>query len=222
MKLKLQTKRIVLMVVLLTGATMSRAQQPFGLDVSFGTDLDRIYVNTVIEMTDGKLLVSGDMTYSNGDVRYITRLNSNGSRDWTYPTVWAGGGKLVPWSTMYYVMDGGVYGNVRRLDEQGLIDATFQSLTNNAPQFSPFQGGDYHVYPDGSVVITGSHTVNVPDSGWVGSHHMIWFNNDGTLDFTRRPRRGNGTISLVVPQPDGSIKLGAGLTEGEQATASAR
>jgi len=109
-------------------------------------------------------------------------------------------------------MDGGVYGNVRRLDEQGLIDATFQSLTNNAPQFSPFQGGDYHVYPDGSVVITGSHTVNVPDSGWVGSHHMIWFNNDGTLDLTRRPRWGNGTISLIVAQPDGKFLLSGAAT----------
>ncbi|MFZ1695177.1 MAG: delta-60 repeat domain-containing protein, partial [Flavobacteriales bacterium] len=56
-------------------------------------------------------------------------------------------------------------------------------------------------------MITGSHTMNVPDSGWVGGYQMIWFNNDGTLDFTRRPRQGNAVINLIVPQPDGKFVL---------------
>lgn len=96
----------------------------------------------------------------------------------------------------------------------GTLDGSFQPL-NSTPYFSSVQGGDYHVYPDGSIVLTGSHTMNVPDSGWVGSHHMIWFNNDGTLDFTRRPRRGNGAISLIVPQPDGKFLLSGASTTWE-------
>jgi uncharacterized delta-60 repeat protein len=60
------------------------------------------------------------------------------------------------------------------------------------------------------VVITGSHTVNVPDSGWAGSHHMIWFNNDGTLDLSRRPRKGDGAVMRIQPQPDGKFLLSGG------------
>lgn len=128
-----------------------------------------------------------------------------------YPP-WGCGKVIKRWNDRFYV---DTYGLPRRLLPDGLLDPTFQHLNDNAPLFSSFQGGDYHVYPDGSVVITGSHTMNVPDSGWVGSHHMIWFNNDGTLDFTRRPRRGNGTISLIVPQPDGKFLLSGAATTWE-------
>ncbi|MBK8499325.1 MAG: hypothetical protein IPL52_11035 [Flavobacteriales bacterium] len=81
--------------------------------------------------------------------------------------------------------------------------------------FSPPSKVVTTMYPDGSVVITGSHTVNVPDSGWVGSHHMIWFNNDGTLDLTRQPRKGNGAIYTIVQQPDGKFLLSGAATTWE-------
>ncbi|MDX9751420.1 MAG: hypothetical protein RBT71_10105, partial [Flavobacteriales bacterium] len=44
---------------------------------------------------------------------------------------------------------------------------------------------------------------------------MIWFNNDGTLDLTRRPRWGNGAIYLIVPQPDGKFLLSGAATSWE-------
>jgi len=210
-------KRIKAVAVLLVGAATAAAQQPFDLDLSFQTTIERIYVSSIALMSNGKILVSGRIGFTNNQLdpeMGSVRLFPNGSWDSSFPTfpLTIGAGKITPWADQYYVATAQL---VRRLTPEGLIDPTFQHLNDNAPLFSSFQGGDYHVYPDGSIVITGSHTMNVPDSGWVGSHHMIWFNNDGTLDFTRRPRRGNGTISLIVPQPDGKFLLSGAATTWE-------
>ncbi|MCB9183089.1 MAG: T9SS type A sorting domain-containing protein [Flavobacteriales bacterium] len=162
-------------------------------------------------MLDGKLLVSGEMKFGSGLTYYLMRLNSDGSRDMGFPYVGAGGGKISTWSDRYYVSTAQT---LRRLTPSGLLDNTFQHL-NDYVEFSSGQGGDYHVYPDGSVVITGDHIVNVPDSGWAGFYSLIWFNNDGTLDLTRQPRQGNGSISLIVPQPDGKFLLSGPTTAWE-------
>ncbi|MFZ1694997.1 MAG: hypothetical protein WAT74_17505, partial [Flavobacteriales bacterium] len=173
------------------------------MNESFRTTLTEVYVSSMTLMPDGKHLVSGELKFGSGLTYYLMRLNNDGSRDMSFPYVGAGGGKMTPWNDRYYV---GTSHLLRRLTPLGLLDNSFQSLNSN-PEFSSFQGGDYHVYPDGSVVITGSHTMNMPDSGWVGGYQMIWFNNDGTLDLTRRPRQGNAVINLIVPQPDGKFIL---------------
>jgi uncharacterized delta-60 repeat protein len=201
--------RYTTVAVLLVGAATAVAQQPFDLDPSFRTTIQSINVIDIALMNDGSILVSGRVRFTNNTLDPVmgsVRLFADGSRDAQFPTFpWTnGGGKIVHWNDVFYIDAAGL---PRRLHANGLIDQSFQHLNNNAPLFSSFQGGDYHVYPDGSVVITGSHTVNVPDSGWVGSHHMIWFNNDGTLDLTRRPRKGNGAIYRIVPQPDGKFLL---------------
>ena len=196
---------------LLLGAAVACAQQPFDLDPSFRTTISEVYVSSAVNMPDGKLLISGELSFAGGATQYLARLNQDGSKDTGFPIVLAGGSKVMPWADRYYVSTGGL---PRRLLPTGLLDNSFQHLNDN-PEFSSFQGGDYHVYPDGSVVITGSHTVNVPDSGWSGSHHMIWFTNDGTLDLTRQPRKGNGPIYLIVPQPDGKFLLSGASTQWE-------
>jgi hypothetical protein len=160
----LRNKRINTVAALLLGAATAVAQQPFDLDLSFRTTIEEIYASSIALMPDGKLLVSGNMRFPQGITQYIARLHPDGSRDLDYPYVGAGGGKITPWEDRYYVSTAQT---IRRLTPEDLLDQTFQHL-NNSPYFSSFQGGDYHVYPDGSIVITGSHTVNVPDSGWGG------------------------------------------------------
>jgi len=199
------------MAALLLRAAMAFAQQPFDLDESFRTTLTEVYVSSMTLMPDAKLLVSGEMKFGSGLTYYLMRLNNDGSRDMSFPYVGAGGGKITPWNDRYYV---GTSHLLRRLTPLGLLDNSFQSLNDN-PEFSSGQGGDYHVYPDGSVVITGYHIVNVPDSGWQNIYCLIWFNNDGTLDLTRQPRYGNGTINLIVPQPDGKFLLSGSCTTWE-------
>lgn len=197
----------------LSWAAIVVAQQPFDLDPSFRTTISEVYVSSAARMPDGKLLVSGEMKFGSGLTYYLMRLNSDGSRDMSFPYVGAGGGRITPWSDRYYVSTAQT---LRRLTPAGLLDPTFQHLNDN-PEFSSGQGGDYHVYPDGSVVITGDHIVNVPDSGWSGFYSLIWFNNDGTLDLTRQPRQGNGSISLIVSQPDGRFLLSGPTTVWEGA-----
>jgi len=210
-------KRYNTVAALLLGAATAVAQEPFDLDLSFRTNIQNTYVSSVVVLENGQLLLAGEMVFQGEDPFVVScgaRLNSDGSRDALFPLYpsWGCGIGFKRWNEQYYVDTQGL---PRRLLPTGSVDPSFQHLNNNAPLFSSFQGGDYHVYPDGSVVITGSHTMNVPDSGWVGSHHMIWFNNDGTLDLSRRPRWGNGTISLIVPQPDGKFLLSGAATTWE-------
>ncbi len=210
-------KRYNTVAALLLGAATVVAQLPFELDMSFRTYIQNTYVSSVVVMENGQLLLAGEMVFQGEDPFVVScgaRLNSDGSRDALFPLYpsWGCGIGFKQWNDQYYV---DTHGLPRRLLPMGSVDPSFQHLNDNAPLFSSVQGGDYHVYPDGSIVITGSHTMNVPDSGWVGSHHMIWFNNDGTLDFTRRPRKGNGAISLIVPQPDGKFLLSGASTTWE-------
>jgi uncharacterized delta-60 repeat protein len=198
-----------LAVVAQLWATTAFAQQPFELDPTFRTTITRDYVNSIALMEDGRILVSGEINFANGDWRPLTRLNSDGSRDVTYPVQWAGGGKLVSWNDRYYVNLGGFIGKPDRLLPDGFVDPSFDIGQNDA-YVNTVQGGDYHVYPDGSVVIGGSHVINYPDSGWASTDYcMIWFNNDGSLDVTREPRRCNGSVDKIVPLPNGKFLIGA-------------
>lgn len=86
----------------------------------------------------------------------------------------------------------------------GLIDPSFIHL-NSGPYFSSLQGGDYHVFLDGRVLLGGSHTVNYPAGGYSGQHQLIWFTNTGYLDTTRVHRKGNGAVMRFRELPDGKF-----------------
>jgi len=198
---------------LLVGAATACAQQPFDLDLSYRTQIDEIYVSSIAVLSNNQILASGVISFNGSSQEHgCVRLNPDGSRDNSFPTFpySYGGSKITPWNDRYYVAGG----LPRRLTPNGLVDNSFQSLNDN-PEFSSGQSADYFVYPDGSVVITGYHIVNVPDSGWQNIYCLIWFNNDGTLDLTRQPRYGNGTINLIVPQPDGKFLLSGSCTTWE-------
>jgi uncharacterized delta-60 repeat protein len=84
----------------------------------------------------------------------------------------------------------------------GQQDASFIEM-NLGPYFSSLQGGDYHVFPDGRVLMAGTHQLNDPVRGFVGYYNLIWFTNSGYLDTTRIHRQSNGTIRRIRQQPDG-------------------
>jgi hypothetical protein len=111
-------------------------------------------------------------------------------------------------------MDGfyvGTGGGVRRLDGTGLIDPTF-ILMNDGPYFTSLQGGDYHVYPDGRVLMSGAHMLDDPIRGFQGLYSLIWFSNTGYLDTTRTHRLCNGVIYEIEEQPDGKFLCTGSLT----------
>jgi hypothetical protein len=47
---------------------------------------------------------------------------------------------------------------------------------NDGPYFASLQGGDYHVFPDGRVLMSGSHQLSDTIRGFVG-YEPIWFTN---------------------------------------------
>ena len=184
------------------GATASAsAQVPFSLDTTFRTAIQSQYVNSLALLPDGKLLLSGMIRFP-GDInaRGSARLLASGQRDLSF-TYFTGGGKLTPWNDNFYVSVGQ---EVRRLFPTGQTDASFVGLSAS-PYFSSLQGGDYHVYPDGRVLISGQHILSDAVRGFEGLYNLIWFSNTGYLDTTRIHRKGNGVVYRFKELPNGQF-----------------
>ena len=77
------------------------------------------------------------------------------------------------------------------------------------------QVGDYHIFPDGRVLVGGTHTLLDTARGFVGNYDLIWFSNTGYLDTTRIHRRGNGEMNRFHPLPNGQFIGSCTCTEME-------
>ncbi|MBK8499109.1 MAG: T9SS type A sorting domain-containing protein [Flavobacteriales bacterium] len=120
------------------------------------------------------------------------------------------GGKLVRWQDRVYAQSGI---GVRRSFLDGTLDEGFDMV--NAPYFIALQGGDYHVYPDGRLLMSGVHQLDYPDSNWVGFYSLIWFTAEGYLDTLRTPRLCDGAIFEFEPLPGGGFICTGALSEYE-------
>jgi hypothetical protein len=187
-------------------ATNSVAQTSFELDPSFQVGINSSYVASISLMNDGMILVSGMLNFTesgiNGD-RGSARLFSNGYNDGSFPTFpqTTGGGTIIPWSQGYYVSVGQT---IRRLLQNGFIDNEFISM-NLGPYFAALQGGDYHVFNDGRIVVSGQHLLMDSTRGFEGIYSLIWFSNEGYLDTTRIHRQSNGRMFEFEAFPEGSV-----------------
>src|SRR5690606_5590828 len=183
-------------------ATCALAQQPFELDTTFRTEIQQQYVNSVLPMPDGSLIASGRMRYSGTFSDYtLIRLQDDGGLDEDFANGGQGGGKLTAWQNRFYV---GTNQALRRILMTGQLDPTFIH-PNNGPYFASSQGGDYHVFPDGRVLMSGNHTLGDTARGFVGMHQLIWFSNEGYLDTTRVHRKGNGAVYHFKELPGGGF-----------------
>ncbi|MEZ4756947.1 MAG: hypothetical protein R2817_08980 [Flavobacteriales bacterium] len=147
------------MVALATGAMLHMmlvAQAPLSLDVSFGCDFNTWYVSSILPLDDGSLLASGKMKFGNDlNFKNMMRFLPNGDRDFDFATNGIGGGTIRRWGDRLYVEVGQA---VRRLYLDGEIDYDFIAMSTQT-LFSSLQGGDYHVYPDGSILMSGAHSL---------------------------------------------------------------
>lgn len=176
-------------------------QWSFMLDTSFRTTIQDRAVNSIALLENGQILASGMIRFP-GDMSFrgSARLNVNGSRDLTFAD-FNGQGKLTPWQSKHYVA---IAATVRRLHSNGYLDPSFISM-NTGPYFNALTGGDYHVFPDGRVLLSGSHILSDTARGYVGPYRLIWFSNTGYLDTTRVHRQANGTIWEFKELPDGKF-----------------
>lgn len=177
-------------------ATVCLAQQPFDLDDSFQTTFTTStnfgqFVASIFIEADETIVISGQFRFP-GDLstRSGARLNEDGTRNLQFTNLPGLGGKITPWNGMYYC---GAGQGVRRSFANWDQDPSFDM--NSAWQLvSIFQGGDYHVFPDGRVLFTGGCPMNDPNHGFVGEYNLVWFTNTGYLDTTRIHRKGNGNM----------------------------
>lgn len=147
--------------------------------------------------------------------RSTVKLLPNGQRDLSFPTFpqTTGGGVITPW------VDGKFYvgtTTVRRLLPNGLLDPSFI-----APHTSPYfqggsgGGGDYHVFSDGRVLLSGLHLLSDSIRAFEGQYNLIWFSNEGYLDTTRMHRKGNGAVNRFIELPNGQFICSSTCTEFE-------
>ena len=187
-------------------ATAAWPQQPFDLDPSFRTNINSWYVSSILPRLDGKVLISGQITSSPGTMLSGMLLNHDGSRDMSYPQSANMGGKLTPWNNRIYAQSGS---GVRRIMPDGTLDPEFSMSLD--PYVSFLQGGDYHIYPDGRVLLSGVHVMHDTVRNFLGLHCLIWFTNTGKLDTTAHHRTCAGSLDFFTELPNGQF-IGSGST----------
>ena len=201
--------RALLLGSLWVAALSLRAQQPFDLDPSFQTEISKNTVSSIAILPDGDLLLSGRFRL-NGEFndRSLYRVHNDGSGYVGFPFSF-GGGRITPWNGRYYVANGDA---VVRVFDDGTLDNGFIWLATG-PYVSINIGGDYYAYPDGRILLSGTHYLSDTARGYVGLYNLIWFSNQGYLDTTAHHRVCDGHINYIHPLPDGKFLLGGFWSE---------
>jgi len=185
--MRLLQRTIAITVAAKLAATVAWCQWNFTVDPSFQTQISQRNVGSLLLNDDGSISASGIMRFPGefSDKRLV-RLLPNGTRDESFYNSGLGGVKLTRWEDRFYV---GTSGTVRRILPSGIQDPSFIEM-NYGLYFNSLQGGDYHVYPDGRVLMSGNHNLSDTARGFVGRYQLIWFTSTGYLDTTRTHRSG--------------------------------
>ena len=187
--MKETSRRILLTMAAVLVAIGAFSQWTFKLDTTFRTQITHRNVNSIAVQDDG-IVLSGTIRFP-GDMsdRLLTKVDLSGDQVVSFPFGY-GGGKITEWNDRYYVSVGQ---GVQRVLTTGITDLAYIGM-NDGPYFQSGSGGDYHVFEDGRVLITGNHHLSDSIRGFVGWYKLIWFSNEGYLDTTRIHRQANGPM----------------------------
>jgi len=165
---------------------------------------------------DGKILIAGNLIVVNGQTRYgIARLNSDGSLDSSFTSVFSGFGYSV--NDIELQPDGKILvagnfphsRNLVRLNSNGTIDGSFQN-----PLPSGSDSTALALQPDGRVLVAYQFFENV----W--KTKIVRLNSQGSLDESFTTVEVSGTsgtsggspdIDTMLLQADGKIIVGGSL-----------
>jgi uncharacterized delta-60 repeat protein len=174
----------------------------FVTGVGFNTDVHIIKIQT-----DGKIIVGGLFTtYSGSTVNYITRLNSNGTRDTTFntgtaasSTVWdshiQSDGKIVIVGG-FATYSGSSNPGIVRINDSGSKDTTFNVGLGTT-------GAVYSINPTGSQYIVGGNFTSYSGSS---NNYIVRINSNGTKDTSFNIGTGfSSTVNDTTVEPNGKI-----------------
>src|SRR5690554_275214 len=226
MKKTLLTLGTMLFICISTFAQLGTIDPNFNLGTGFGPDQWTGKCETIIQQSDGKLLVGGQFRTFNEDTAfYITRLNLDGTRDlgFTSPFEYGWGYEVsdIVMQSDGKIIIGGVFGeiggvsqnNIARLHSDGSLDATFDPASGFNQRVNAVA-----VQPDGKILVGGLFTVF--DYVWGGDQISVngiaRLHTDGSLDttfqigtgFSGGSGIGQRRIHKIIVQPDGKILIG--------------
>ena len=192
--------RLILATASLVVVKDARPQQPFDLDTTFRTEINTWYVSSILTQADGRVIISGQLKFP-GDLSFRSgaRLNVDGSWDPSFASPAYMGGKLTSWNGRVYQQNGP---GIRRSWPDGALDTDY---VINPPYVSPLQGGDYHVYSDGRILLSGVHVLSDSIRGFEGLYCLCWLSNTGYLDTTKTHRQCAGSLDFFTELPSGSF-----------------
>jgi uncharacterized delta-60 repeat protein len=203
------------------------------LDTAFTTNTGTGFNSTVFSLaiqSDGKIVAVGAfLTFNSVSITGITRLNSNGTVDATFPTgtnfnITGGFGPLaVKIQSDGKIVVGGIFTSYRgttrnrvaRLNTDGTLDTSFTPDLNSISQRGI---NAIAIQSDGKIICLGGFTI----ASGVTVNGIARLNTNGTLDTAFATNTGTGWNTSITPmtpfgaaiQSDGKILLGAGY-EGE-------
>ena len=178
-------------------------------------------VYTMATQSDGKIIVGGTFTtYSGSASSYITRINTDGTRDATF-NVGTGfnntvrgiavqsDDKIIAVGT-FTSYSGSTQNRIIRLNTDGTRDATFNTGVGSTVQLNCVT-----IQSDGKILVGAAG--NVTYSGSAASTGSFRINTNGTLDTTFNTGvgfsgTGGGNIFAIDIQSDGKYIMGGGFT----------
>ncbi|AZA88559.1 T9SS C-terminal target domain-containing protein [Chryseobacterium shandongense] len=189
------------------------------LDTSFNQGTGFNYpIRTVGIQSDGKIIVGGDFTTFNGyAANYLTRLNTDGSKDTTFNPGGFGSSGIVTGLTVLAddkILAGGSISSYNyqsgtnefiRLNANGTLDQNF------AVDYDAYVAGATEIVlqPDNKILVVGTLTYfnNQP------ARSLIRLNYDGSNDSSFNIQGGpNTNLITCALQSDGKIVIGGNFT----------
>jgi len=192
---------------------------PGDVDSSFAANLfttvnqgNRATVTALARQTDGKILITGNFNYVNGNPEtFFARLNGDGTVDTRFnPPGFSpiqkifqlADGKILVAGTFANTFNGATYRGLARLNEDGSIDSSFNIDLIGAG----FSGVvDFALQPDGKIIIGGVFT----QINGFSINRVARLNTDGSVDTSFQVGSGtDNSVSSVAVQPDGKVLIG--------------
>jgi uncharacterized delta-60 repeat protein len=206
-----------------------------GVDLSFNCSLTGSFgmggsAKALVLQPDGKILVGGDFSYVNGQLRrFLARLNVDGTLDATFAPVLNGAvtaiaiqpdNKIIIGGGFSVTTDFGEQLDLARLNPDGTLDGTFSYL--QTPEFDNYNGGAImavSLQSDGRILVGGNF-----DFDMVTFHycHLVRLESNGSIDLSFMHSPGasdtgpSDRVESILVQPNNQIVIGghfAGITQ---------